>query len=156
MKHKGTEFIETERIILRKFEKDDYNDMFGNWCNDSYVTKYLQWLPHGNINVTKGILSTWIKAYQKRDHYNWAIKYKVDNKVIGSIGVVNFSEEYKHCEIGYCLGKDYWNKGIMTECLISVTKYLIDEIGFNRVAALHHGENINSGKVMIRAGIKFE
>jgi len=38
-------------------------------------------------------------------------------------------------EIGYCLGKGYWNKGIMTEALIAVIKHMILVVGMNRVQA---------------------
>ena len=41
--HKGTQLIETERLILRPFTLSDANDMFKNWASDDEVTKYLTW-----------------------------------------------------------------------------------------------------------------
>ena len=54
--HKGTQTIETPRLILRKARMEDAEPMFRNWANDTEVTKYLTWPPHENIEVTKSVL----------------------------------------------------------------------------------------------------
>ena len=41
MEHKGTKEIVTERLILRRFDKDDAEAMFRNWESDSKVTEFL-------------------------------------------------------------------------------------------------------------------
>ena len=44
MNHKGTKRIETENLILRRFEISDAEAMYKNWANDDEVTKYLKYL----------------------------------------------------------------------------------------------------------------
>lgn len=156
IKHVGTQTIETERLLLRKFVMDDAQNMFDNWVNDAKVTRYLQWKPHGDIQVTKNILNSWIDSYEKLDTYNWAIVFRENEQVIGSISVVGMSEIHEWFEIGYCLSNDYWNNGIMTEALKAVIKYCFENVGLNRVQSLHHIENPVSGKVMLKAGMKHE
>ncbi len=156
MEHKGTINIETDRLLLRRFVLSDALPMFKNWANDSDVTAYLTWQPHENVEVTKKILKMWIEDYKSPDCYNWGIVLKDYGKVIGSIGVVNQNTDFDRCEVGYCIGKSFWGKGIMTEALKAVIDFLINEVGFNRVHAYHHAENIGSGKVMIKAGMKYE
>lgn len=46
MKHLGTVQIETDRLILRKFNLSDTQALFNNWANDPEVTKFLVWSPH--------------------------------------------------------------------------------------------------------------
>lgn len=36
--HKGTQIINTDRLLLRRYELADANDMFKNWANDCEVT----------------------------------------------------------------------------------------------------------------------
>lgn len=43
MKHKGTITLETDRLILRQFTKEDIMPSFQNWTNDETMTKYLTW-----------------------------------------------------------------------------------------------------------------
>ncbi len=155
-KHKGTVSLKTERLLLRKFRYADAEDMFNNWANDSDVTKYLTWQPHGSIEVTKEIIKSWISEYEKENVYNWAIVLNDTGKVIGSISVVNVCNEHQRCEVGYCMGKKYWNKGIMTEALKCVIKYLFFQVGINRIQAIHHRDNSASGKVMHKSGMKYE
>ena len=154
--HKGTITINTKRLTLRKFDITDAEDMFDNWANDDDVTKYLSWLPHENIEETKDIIKTWIEDYKDPEVYNWAIVPKKYGKVIGSITVVGMSNDKERCEIGYCLSKSYWNQGITTEALKAIIAYLINNVGFTRVQAKHDIDNPSSGKVMLKAGMKYE
>lgn len=156
IKHKGTITLYTDRLILRRFTKEDATDMFANWASDPEVTRYLSWLPHKDIKITRNIISSWLSLYKKPDYYNWAIVPKNYGRVIGSIGVVDTSEKNYRCEIGYCLSKRYWNQGIMTESLRAVISYLVKEIGFKRVQAVHQVENVASGRVMLKSGMKYE
>ena len=53
MNHLGTQKIQTERLILRKFQLQDAKYVFENWAGDSDVTEYLSWLPHADIKVSE-------------------------------------------------------------------------------------------------------
>ena len=156
LSHKGTKTIDTDRLMLRRFKPEDACNMFNNWANDSDVTKFLTWKPHGNIEVTKKIINQWIDEYNHNNFYNWAIELKEAGEVIGNISVVNLYENYQSCEIGYCMSKKHWNKGIMTESLKAVIDYLFSEVGFNRIEARHDTDNIASGKVMMKSGMRYE
>ena len=39
--HKGTQTIETSRLILRRAVREDAEAMFRNWASDPEVTKFL-------------------------------------------------------------------------------------------------------------------
>ncbi len=156
MHHKGTNSIETIRLILRKFTEYDDKDMFTTWASDPEVCKYLSWGPHKDITVTRKRIADWIKNYNLENTYIWAIHLKSMNKPIGSISVEISNDAQGSCEIGYCLGKEYWNRGIMTEALIAVMHYLFYEIGYQYIRAKHDVENIASGRVMQKAGMRFE
>lgn len=154
--HKGTQTINTDRLLLRRFEFTDAYDMFKNWANDSAVAKFLTWKPHNNIEVTKEIVEQWVNEYENNNIYDWAIEVKEIGEVIGSISIVKLDEKHYSCEIGYCMSRKYWGKGIMSESLKAVIDYLFSEIGFNRIVAKHDTINIASGKVMVKSGMRYE
>ncbi|MDR0936099.1 MAG: GNAT family N-acetyltransferase [Oscillospiraceae bacterium] len=156
MSHKGTVKLKTKRLILRKFEIADAEAMYGNWAGDPEVTKYLTWQTHSGVEATKQLLSEWLLEYSKPDHYNWAIVLKTPGEPIGSISVVNVDDRVNYAEIGYCLGQNWWNKGYMTEALTAVIKFLFEQVGANRIAAVHDANNPISGKVMLKCGLKYE
>jgi ribosomal-protein-alanine N-acetyltransferase len=156
LSHQGTNTINTDRLILRRFEITDANDMFKNWANDSEVTRFLTWETHSDIEVTKEIIGQWVNEYKESNVYHWAIELKEIREVIGGIAVFNLDEQNLSCELGYCMSKTYWGKGIMSETVTEVIKYLFSEIGFNRITAKHDTNNVPSGKVMVKSGMKQE
>lgn len=156
MNHIGTKTIETNRLILREFKSSDSENMFKNWAGDSKVTKYLSWDTYRSVNDAKEIIKLWISNYEDKSSYNWAIELKEVNGVIGSISVVKLENENKSCEIGYCIGSKFWNKGITTEAFKSVIDYLFREVKVNRISARHSIENLASGEVMKKCKMKYE
>lgn len=156
LNHKGTQKLETPRLVLRKFLHDDAQDMFENWASDPIVTKYLSWPVHSDINVTNNIIDTWIKSYDSAETYQWAIEVKSSKKVVGTISLLSINNNVEKCEIGYCLSKFFWNKGIMTEAFKAVVEYAFDEIGFNRIEGRYHVGNEGSSKVMTKCGMQYE
>ncbi|MDU5108465.1 GNAT family N-acetyltransferase [Clostridium sp.] len=157
MKNLGTKTIETERLILRRFKMEDAEAMYKNWASDEEVTRFLTWPPHSSIELTKDILQDWINDYKNEDSYNWAITIKENgDEPIGSIGAVDISERVNMVHIGYCISKKWWNKGITSEALKALIKYFFEEVGVNRVESRHDPNNPNSGKVMMKCGMKYE
>ena len=59
--HKGTQTIETSRLILRRAVREDAEPMFCNWASDPEVTKYLTWPAHGNIAVSEMVIGSWVR-----------------------------------------------------------------------------------------------
>ena len=155
LKHKGTVTIETPRLILRRARMEDAEAMFRNWVNDPEVTKFLTWPTHGNVEITKNLLASWVESYSKDDYYQWMIVIKEINEPIGSI-MANTVGRADSAHIGYCIGKDWWHQGIMSEALKAVMDFLFDEVGYHRVEAMHDPNNPNSGKVMMKCGMKYE
>ena len=157
MQHCGTLPLETDRLILRQFRLDDAEAMYRNWASDPLVTKYLMWPPHRDPSVSAAVLEEWVKNYEKPDHYQWAITLKNNGgEPIGSISVVEYEVSVAKMHIGYCIGRAWWYKGIMTEALQAVMDYLFDTVGANRLEARHDPCNPNSGAVMRKCGMRYE
>ena len=76
MKHVGTQKIETDRLILRRFVSEDAAAMYNNWASDSEVTKYLTWPTHPNVGVSKFVTEDWVNSYSDEKYYQWAIVLK--------------------------------------------------------------------------------
>lgn len=149
----NTKKLETDRLILRKFNNNDYIKMFENWATDENVTKYVSFEPHKNYEETKQIVNEWIKEYDNGS-YNWVVELKENHEIIGNISVIELSKKHNNCELGYVFGSKYWGQGYATEALKSVLHYLIYECNFNLVEAKHHAANPASGRVMKKAGMK--
>lgn len=156
LNHSGTMTIETERLILRKFNENDLEDIFFNWANNDEVTKYLSWFTHTDINQTKKVLSIWIENYQYIDNYNWAIQLRESDEVIGNISLCFLDDWNLSAEVGYCLSQAYWGNGYMTESSLAVLDFCFNTVQFNRITGCCIDWHENSIRVLKKCGMKFE
>ena len=59
-------------------------------------------------------------------------------------------------ETGYCIGRNWWHRGIVSEVLAELIRFFFEEMGVNRIEARHDVNNPNSGAVMRKCGMKYE
>ncbi len=154
--HKGTVTLETKRLILRRFVPEDAEAMYKNWANDPEVAKFLTWPPHKNVSISEEVINSCVPLYEKPDHYSWAIVPKDFGEPIGSIAAVKVDDAIKMVHIGYAIGAQWWRKGYTSEALTRLVKFFFEEVGVNRIESRHDPRNLNSGKVMEKAGLKYE
>jgi len=156
MNNYGTKKLETNRLILRKFMIEDVEQVYLNWASDENVTKYFGFEPDISIDETKKKIEYWIKEYEKDNTYIWAIQEKKSNELIGNITAEVAYKILETCEIGYSIGSKWWNSGYTTEALIEVIRYLLNEEDMYLIESKHNSENVASGKVLLKAGMKKE
>ena len=156
MKHCGTKTLETKRLILRKIAETDAEAMYRNWASDPEVTRYLTWPTHTDRSVTKEVIKSWVANYEKEEYYHWVITCKAQgDEPIGTIhGLVN--DDLDMITIGYCIGRAWWHRGIMSEAAQAVIGFFFDEVGANSICSYHDPNNPHSGMVMKHCGMKYE
>ena len=137
--------LETDRLILRKFENNDMEALY-LLLRDKEVNTFLPWFPVKNMEETKAFYE---KQFAGRE-YGFAICLKEDTRPIGYIKV-DGEEGY---DFGYALCKEFWHRGIVTEAgkaLIELLKQ--DHIPY--ITATHDKNNPRSGGVMQQLGMKY-
>jgi len=162
MLHKGTKTLTTERLILRPFIVEDAQAMYDNWASDDEVTRFLMWPTHSSVEVSHMVASDWVSHYDDAKFYQWAIVPRPEafggkgGEPIGSISAVEVDDRTERVHIGYCIGREWWKKGITSEALSELIRFFFEEVGAGRVEARHDPNNPNSGKVMLHCGMKYE
>jgi ribosomal-protein-alanine N-acetyltransferase len=156
MTHKGTVTLETERLILRRFTLEDAEAMFRNWACDPEVTKYMTWPIHDSVETTRKVIASWVDGYENLTKYEWAIVLRSLGEPIGSIAAMGANDNLRSVEIGYNIGKPWWGNGYTAEAMARIIQFLFEEVGLNRIVAIHEPHNPNSGAVMRKAGMMFE
>lgn len=141
--------IETERLILRRYEELDLDSFYDIIC-DERLQNYIQF-----PNLTKEQELEYIKNciinVENDLCEEWAIVLKNGNTTIGNISVNNVFKKHKYCNVGYVIQYDYWNQGYASEALTAVSDYLL-ESKYNLVECTCNELNKQSSKVMEKAG----
>ena len=156
MKNLGTKKLETYRLILRKFTLDDAKDMFNNYGSDSDTSKYLVWNTHKNIEDSISYIKDVLEKYKKDSFYCWGVVLKETNALFGAISVIDLDIKNHTAEVGYCYGSKWWGNGYATESFRRVIAFLFDEVGIETIYADHYLDNVASGRVMEKCGLKKE
>ena len=69
---------------------------------------------------------------------------------------MDLNDDLSIVHIGYCLGRAWWHRGIMSEALKAVIDFFFDEVGANRIESRHDPRNPHSGMVMKKCGMVYE
>ena len=154
--HKGTQTLETPRLILRRAALSDADAMYRNWASNPEVTKFLTWPAYSSQDTAAKRLQIWQDGYASPETYQWMIVPKDLGETIGTISVVELDNRIEKAEIGYCIGSPWWHRGYTSEALRAVLDYLFAEVGFRRIAARHDTNNPHSGTVMQKCGMHYE
>lgn len=148
LNHKGTQEIRTERLLLRAVKADDYKDMY-EYMSIEKMSRYVTWKRHENENVTKELCEMWVNQYTD-ERYNWAIT--LNGKAVGNIDVIKIYGTTAY--MGWQISPEHWNKGMVTEAAQAVFDFLFSQIGIEAIEASYIKENIASGRVMQKTGMK--
>jgi len=155
LNHIGTQIIDTDRLLLRRYEVTDAEDMFQNWVTDSEVSRFGGWKPHQNIDETNALLASWIGEYQKIDIYHWVIILKDIAQAIGYIYLNKLDNANDSASIHYALSRNYWNKGLTTEACKGVLDFAFSKLHVKRIHTCHHIDNPASGRVQQKCNMRY-
>lgn len=141
--------IYTERLILRKFEESDINDIYKIF-SDEDTNRFLPWFPLKKISDARLFWERCVEVYRADSGYAYAVCLSKDNVPIGYVNV-SVDESY---DLGYGLLPQFRGIGIMSEAVKAVI-CRIREDGLPYVTATHDVNNPRSGEVMKRAGMTY-
>ncbi|PKR76872.1 GNAT family N-acetyltransferase [Halalkalibacillus sediminis] len=153
--YKDLPTLETERLRLRKITSNDLEDLF-KYGSDPEVTKFVTWETHKTLSDSKAFIDFALHQYEKNQIAPWAIEYKQNGKLIGTVDFVWWKPNHNSAEIGYVLSREYWGKGFMTEAVKRLITFGFENMDLVRIQAKSFKDNIASERVMIKAGMVYE
>lgn len=144
------ETLETERLLLRRFQKRDAADVYA-YASDPQTLKYLCWDGVHSLEEAKQAI---IGYYWSKPGI-YAIEYRESGRCIGCIDL-RVVQEHEKASFGYMLAREYWGQGLMTEALGVLLWLCFEKLELHRVESTHHVGNEGSGKVMEKCGMRRE
>jgi ribosomal-protein-alanine N-acetyltransferase len=140
------------RLQLRLPVLDDAGALFQRVARDPEVTRYLLWPPHPDVAATRRVITE--KLNVSDDARTWVVELRHSGDVIG---MISCQRPVPHsAEIGYCLGKRWWGKGLMPEVLDLLLGALENDRQVYRVWATCSPDNTRSARLLERSGFALE
>ena len=156
IKHVGTQTIESERLILRKFHYEDDGDMLAYWVSDPQIQSLYSEPVYTTKDEVKVLLDRYINSCERDDYYRWAIIEKESGICIGQIAIFLVDSKNHFCEIEYALGSKFHRKGYATEAVKSILDFCFNKVNFHKVQVCHKEGNIASRGVIRKCNFAYE
>jgi [ribosomal protein S5]-alanine N-acetyltransferase len=147
--------LRTERLLLRPFTPADAPRV-RELAGDREVAATTLRIPHP---YEEGEAERWIathpKLFAEGRSVSFAIVLAAENMLIGAVGF-EISRGHDRAELGYWIGRPYWNHGYATEAAREVVRYAFETYDLHRIVAHYLVGNAASGRVMEKLGMRRE
>ncbi len=169
--------LETERLVLRRFEMGDLDEVYRLLYADTVVKD--AW--SGVVGTPEELKTRFAANYilTDRDFVFCAVVLRQTGQLIGLMGFqqhaqaegnaiyyllsenepnrrVGFDPNFIEVELTYAFGRDYWHKGYATEMGSAMILYGFNTLGISRIIQGVVSENQNSVNLMRRLGFRVE
>lgn len=146
--------LETDRLILRPFEQNDFEAVH-SYASIAENIQYMVWGPNEESHTKAFILQAISKSKEiPCSNYQYAAVLKSNGKLIGACNIAILSKY--EAGIGWILHRDYWRQGFGTEMGNRILKFGFEELRLHRIVAHCDTENYGSYRVMERIGMRRE
>ena len=147
--------LKTARLLLRPFTLSDAADV-QRLAGDRAVADTTERIPHP---YEDGMAEAWISTHAERfrslEECTFAVLLKDKHELVGAVGLT-LTMAHHRGELGYWIGRDYWNRGYATEASRAVIDFGFSVLGLHRIQARHMTRNPTSGRVLEKLGMRHE
>jgi ribosomal-protein-alanine N-acetyltransferase len=154
--HAAAVTLQGERVRLREVTPDDAPAAL-HWSSDPEVFRYMAYDVITTVEEEAEFLAGKAAraAEQPRPEYDLGIEVETRGLVgMARLGITSF--DHRHAELGYCLRRDEWGRGLATEAARLLLQLAFDRLGLHRVSAFHDPRNGASGRVLEKIGMERE
>jgi ribosomal-protein-alanine N-acetyltransferase len=144
--------IKTPRLTLRPLADSDVDALFTIF-SDAEVTAYWSSVPLADRAAAEELLAS-IRSAQ--DLMQWGITRTGEDRVIGTCTLFAINLPHKRAEVGYALGRAWWNQGIALEAVSGLLHHAFDDLGLHRIEADVDPRNAASLRLLERLGFRRE
>ena len=145
--------LESERLILRKMDYDDYNALYAVLADSDIMEHY----PYtfDEVRVWNWITRN-MERYSKDGFGLWAVVLKETGEMIGDCGITMQNIHGTMLpEIGYHIRADQQRKGYATEAAAACIRYAFENFDLPAVYSYMKYTNIPSQRTAMKNGMRF-
>jgi RimJ/RimL family protein N-acetyltransferase len=150
-------FLETERLMLRRFIESDVDNLF-KLDGDPEVMRFITGsIPTPRDVIRNETLPRFLHSYERFEGFGvWATIEKSTGDFVGWFEFYPWKDAGpSEVELGYRLCRSAWGKGYATEGSRALIRKGFTELGMQRVVAETMVVNAASRRVMEKAGLGY-
>jgi ribosomal-protein-alanine N-acetyltransferase len=142
-----------QRSVMRSWEMADAKSLAVHANNHKIAINLRDRFPHP-YSIHDG--RSFIRSIRK-SRVETVFALDVDGAAVGAIGfLLQQDVDRASAEVGYWLGDRFWDRGIITEALVAITAFAIEQHAVTRLFAVPFATNLASCRVLEKAGYVLE
>lgn len=145
--------IKLTNATIRSYRIGDEHSI-AHHANNENISQYMrdQFSYHYSLEAAQ----KWIpQVINEKPELKFAIA--VNDIAVGGISLETQTDIFRYnAELGYWLGEEYWGRGIISEAIVTFTKWGFENFDFLRIFAGVLDTNVASKRVLEKAGFQFE
>ncbi|HUI11663.1 MAG TPA: GNAT family N-acetyltransferase [Bacteroidota bacterium] len=147
------ELIATRRLFLRRIATADAQAAFDAYASDPAVTRFLAWPPAASPGDVARHFAKVLAQWDEGRLFTWSLRLKDAGTLIG---MADARVDAYMVNIGYVIGRRYWNAGYATEAVQALCAWADGEPDVARIWAVCAADNPASARVLEKAGLARE
>ncbi len=148
--------LKTDRLLLRGLTAEDVPEI-QLLASDREIADTTLSIPHPfEVEMAEQYVEGKISLFESGKGVCFAAILVGADVLVGVITLKNIDQAHKNAEVGYWIGKDYWNNGYATEAAVAVINHGFGELSLQRIYAHCLSRNPSSGKVLSKLGMTHE
>ena len=146
--------LTTKRLTLRPFKPSDAADV-QRLAGEREVAATTLNIAHP---YEDGMAESWIADHEKNWSSGTTLTLAITTAADGLVGAISLKLTVGHnsAELGYWIGVPYWGRGYATEAARAIVDFGFKDIGLSRIHAHFLADNVASGRVMEKLGMRHE
>ena len=132
--------LETQRLVLRKVQPEDLNDLHEMY-SDPEVVNYVACGLDASMEDTQKWLDWRLENAKQGRPVPWALVLKGTNEMIGLAGFCGLQIKTGMAELMIVIKRAHWNKGYAKEIITVILEYGFLQMGLNRIESTIHPDN---------------
>lgn len=150
--------LETERLVLQPVWEADPSDIAEN-ANDFTVANFMGRnfpYPYKKKDALEFLETSKTNWNKKNKGWNFGIFKKENKEFLGCVTILPHQDDNIIGNLGYWLGRKYWENGYASEAVEKIVDYSFKELGVRKISAGAFSVNKASQKVLLKNNFKIE
>ncbi len=151
----GLPTLDGARVRLRPPREDDLADLLAVFA-DEETLRYWSHGPLQDLAAARTYFEGIDTGLRDRSLFQWAVTEPDEDRLIGTVTLVDWDRSHRRAEIGFILHPSRWRRGLASDAVRAALRFAFEAMDLHRVEADVDPENEASLRLLQRLGFREE
>lgn len=146
--------IETQRLLLRRFQANDLPDVYRALSHPDVVRHY--GVQFDSLEATQAQMDWFSMHEASGTGIWWAVCNRATGQLLGGGGLSGLTQNHRKAELGFWLLPEHWGRGYLREAVPAILDHAFTTLGLHRIEGFVETQNAPCKRALDRLGFQHE